>query len=187
MEKANIMKKNLIQLGIVTFCALVLTLTSAQAAPAAQANKVPAPDTYLWNAELVAFDRATRVITVKAPVVGEEAPKEIAPLKTGERIVLTWSGVDRYASGISHAVAYSGAKKSEERFSLPAEFVSYDSTQRYLTFKTKIPADGVARIEALKPGEWVTATSLHGKATDAEPIAAIRPYVIGPNENSNSN
>ena len=187
MEKANIMKKNLIQLGIVTFCVLALTLTSAQAAPAAQANKVPAADSYLWNAELVAFDRATRMITVKAPVVGEEAPAEIALLKTGQQIVLTWSGVDRYASGIRHAVAYSASKKSEDKFSLPAEFVSYDSAQRNLTFKTKIPADGVARIEALKPGEWVTATSLHGKATDAEPIVAIRPFVLGPNENSNSN
>jgi hypothetical protein len=185
--KANIMKKSWIQLGIVTFCALALTLTSAHAAPAAQANKATAADTYSWDAELVAFDAATRMITVKANVVGEQAPAEIAKLKAGEKIMLTWSGVDRYTSGINHAVAYPAAKNSEGRFSVPVEFVSYDAAQKCLTFKTPIPAEGVAKIKNLKPGEWITATSIHGKATEAQPIVSIRPYVIEPNEKANSN
>ena len=184
MEKANIIKKNWIQFGIMTFCAVVLTVISAHAAPAVQANKAPGADSFSWDAELVALDPATLMITVKAHVVGEQAPAEIARLKNGEQIVLTWSGVDRYTSGISHSVAYT-VKKLEDRFSLPAQFVSYDSAKQYVTFKTKIPSDGVAKIKALKPGEWVTATSLHGKATEAEPIVAIRPYVIEPKSNSN--
>jgi hypothetical protein len=184
MKKANIIKNNWIQFGIFTFCTVVLAVISAQTAPAVQASKASAADSYVWSAELVAFDPSTRVITVKANVV-EEMPAEIARLKTGERIVLTWSGAYQYASGIRQAVAYNTAKKSEDNFSLPAEFVSYDSATKYLTFKTKIPVDGVARIQSLKPGEWVTATSLHGKATEAEPIVAIRPFVIEPNASSN--
>jgi hypothetical protein len=185
MEKANIMKKSLIQFGIITFCAVVLAVISAHAAPAAQANKAPAADSYLWDAELVAFDAASRMITVKANVVGEHAPEEIAKLKAGEKVMVTWSGVDRYTSGVNHVVASTDAKNSEGRFSVPVEFVSYDAAKKYLTFKIQIPAEGVAKLKNLKPGEWITATSIHGKATEAQPIVSIRPYVIEPNENSN--
>jgi hypothetical protein len=183
MEKANVMKKSLNQLGIITL-SVVIAVISANAARAVQANKAPAADSYLWNAELVAFDGVTRMI-VKAPVVGEQAPEEIARLKTGERIVLTWSGADQYASGIRYVVAHNAATKSEDKFSLPVEFVSYDSATKYLTFKTEIPAAEFVNIKALKPGEWVTATSLHGKATHEKPIVAIRPFVTQPKANSN--
>jgi len=188
MEK-NIMNKSFITLAIMTLCALALTVTSAQAVFAAQASKTTAPekDNYFWHAELVALDAASRWITVKAPVVGEQAPAEIAKLKAGEKIILTWSGVDRYTSGINHAVAYTAAKNSDGRFSIPVDFVSYDAPQKYLTFKTQVPAEGIAKIKDLKPGEWVTATSIHGKATEAQPVVGIRPYVIGPNESANSN
>jgi hypothetical protein len=187
MEKANIVKKSLIQFGIIIFCAVVLSAISAHAALAVQEKKAPAADSYLWDAELIALDAASRVITVKANVVGEHAPEEIAKLKAGEKVMLTWSGVDRYTSGVNHVVDYTDAKNSEGRFSVPVEFVSYDAAQKYLTFKTQIPAEGVAKIKNLKPGDWITATSIHGKATETQPILSIRPYVIGPNENSNSN
>jgi hypothetical protein len=186
--KKNIVNRSFATLAIMTFFALALTMFSAQAALAAQATKTTAAnnDNYYWHAELVNFDPSTRFITVKAIVVGENAPAEIAKLKAGEKVTLTWSGADRYTAGISHAVAYSSAKTSE-RFSLPVEFLSYDATQKYMTFKTQVPTESVAKIKDLKPGEWVTATSIHGKATEAQPIVSIRPYVIQPNESSNSN
>jgi hypothetical protein len=186
MEK-NIM--NLVKRIIMTFFALALTITSAQAAFAVQAAKTAASDAdnrYSWDAELVAFDSATRWITVKALVVGERAPAEIAKFKAGEKITLTWSGVDRYASGITYA-APTTVKGSDGRFTLPVEFVSYDMAAKHLTFKTQVPADAVAKIRNLQPGEWVTATSVHGKATQAQPMVSIRPYVLQPNETSNSN
>jgi hypothetical protein len=186
--KKNVINKGFATLAIMTFFALALTLFSSHAAFAAQASKttVADKDNYFWHAELVNFDPSTRFITVKTMIVGENAPAEIAKLKAGEKITLTWSGADRYTAGISHAVAYSAAKTSE-RFSLPVEFVSYDATQKYMTFKTQVPTESVAKIKDLKPGEWVTATSVHGKATEAQPIVSIRPYVIQPNESSNSN
>ena len=187
MEKANIVKKSLIQFGIIIFCAIVLSAISAHAAPAVQDKKAPAADSYLWDAELVTFDAASRMITVKANVVGEHSPEEIAKLKAGEKVMVTWSGVDRYTSGVNHVLAYTDAKNSEGRFSVPVEFVSYDAAQKYLAFKTQIPADGVAKIRNLKPGDWITATSIHGKATEAQPVVSIRPYVIQPNEKANSN
>jgi hypothetical protein len=187
MAKANIIKKSLIQFMIITFCAVVVAVISANAALAVQASKAPAADNYFWDAELVALDAGSRMITVKANVVGEHAPEEIAKLKAGEKVMLTWSGVDRYTSGVNHAVAYTDARNSEGRFSVPVEFLSYDAAQKYVTFKTRIPEEGVAKIRNLKPGDWITATSIHGKATEAQPIVSIRPYVIGPNEKANSN
>jgi hypothetical protein len=158
MEK-NIM--NFVKRIIMTFFALALTITLGQAAFAIQATKSAASDAddrYFWDAELVAFDPGSRWITVKALVVGEQAPAEIAKLKAGEKVTLTWSGVDRYTSGITHAVP-STVKGSDGRFTLPVEFLSYDMAAKYITFKTQVPSDGVAKIRNLKQGEWVTATS----------------------------
>ena len=184
MEK-NIMK--IVKRIMMTFFALALSIISVQTTFAVQSTKTAASDAdnrYFWDAELVALDPATRWITVKTFVVGEQAPAEIAKLKAGEKIMLTWSGVDRYTSGITHAVPTAG-KNSEGRFTLPVEFVSYDTAAKYLTFKTQVPTEGVAKIRNLKPGEWVTATSIHGKATEAQPMVSIRPYVLQPNESSN--
>jgi hypothetical protein len=88
----------------------------------------------------------------------------------------TWSGYDKYADAINHAVRYDGTKNAEERFTFPVDFVAFDSAHQYLTFKAPIPADSVAKIKSLKPGEWVTATSPHTK-TAGSPIVSVRPYV----------
>jgi hypothetical protein len=184
MKKNNILNSTIVlKLALMT---LVVAVTFTSAASLSIAQVKPSGDSYEWSAELVSFDSTSRSMTVKTYVVGENAPAEIAKLKAGEKIMLTWSGVDRYTSGITHAVAYSVAKTSE-RFTLPVEFVSYDSTQKYMTFKTQVPAAGVDKIKNLKPGEWVTATSIHGKATETQPIVSIRPYVIQPNESTHSN
>jgi hypothetical protein len=136
----------------------------------------PTSEAFSWNAELVALDQNAKVITVKSPFVGEQAAAEFERMKTGERVMLTWSGYDKYADAIRE-VRPVAVKKSEERFTFPAEFVSFDATRRYVTFKAQIPESGLANLKSLKAGEWVTATSPHGAAAKTNPITAIRPYV----------
>jgi hypothetical protein len=142
----------------------------------AQSNQ-PGNEEFAWHAELVALDESMRIVTVKAPTVGEQTAADFGPLKGGERILLRWSGYDKFADSISRVVRPADVK-ANDRFTFPADFVSYDAARRYVTFKVQVPANHLANVKALKPGEWVTATSPHGSLSKTTPVVAIRPFVI---------
>ena len=160
-------------LAFVTLCVVVCVAGQMAAAPVQTAKS--GSETYSWHGELVALDQTNRTITVKSMVVGS-ALEQLGHFKTGDRINLSWSGLDKYASAINGAARYDATKKRDERFTFPAEFVSFDASQKYLTFKSPIPAESISKLQSLKAGQWVTATSPHGKASDSQPIVAIRPY-----------
>ena len=169
MKKVILMRNNWMSVTLAMLFVSVLAVPLA-AAQASQATE------FSWSAELVTLDEPGRTVTVKARVVGDQTQKEMAAFKAGEKIALGWSGYDKYADAVNKAVRAS-ASKGDERFSFPAEFVSYDSGRQYVTFKVQIPADGAAKLKGLKPGDWVTATSPHGKESTTRPITAIRPSV----------
>src|SRR5690348_12393620 len=97
----------------------VLVFTGILFAQSAQLTS----EVFSWNGELVALDANSRIMTVKAPVVGEQTPAEFQHLKTGERVMLTWSGYDKSADAIRD-VRSAVVNKSGERFTFPADFVS---------------------------------------------------------------
>lgn len=132
-------------------------------------------EVFSWNGELVALDGTTHVLTVKAPVVYEQAPAEFQRMKAGDRVMLTWSGYDKSADAIREV--HPVANKSVDRFTFPADFVSYDAEHRYVTFKLQIPESSVANLKALKAGEWVTATSPQGASAKSNPVTMVRPYI----------
>jgi hypothetical protein len=134
-------------------------------------------EVFSWSGELVALDATVHVLTVKAPVVYEQAPAEFHRMKVGDRMMLTWSGFDKSADAIREAHPMAGFSKSGDRFTFPAEFVSYDTEHRYLTFKVQIPENSVANLKTVKAGEWVTATSPHGPTAKSNPVMMVRPYV----------
>jgi hypothetical protein len=123
----------------------------------------------------VALDQPAKTVTVKSMAVGD-ALQELPRFKAGDKILLGWSGFDKYANSINHAVRYDATKKSDDRFSFPAEFVAFDAEHRYVTFKAPVPDESMAKLQSLKPGQWITATSPHGKTSDTRPIVAIRGY-----------
>jgi hypothetical protein len=151
----------------------VLLLTSTLIAQSALTSEA-----FSWSGELAALDGTARLLTVKARVVGEQTNAEFGRLKAGERVLLTWSGFDKYADAIRE-VRPAAVSKFEERFMFPAEFVSFDAARRYMTFKVQIPQDSVENLKSLKPGEWVTATSPHGTSAKSNPVVVVRPYVQG--------
>jgi hypothetical protein len=128
---------------------------------------------FSWHAELVALDENAKTATLKVSVFGD-AITQLGKMKPGD-VVLTWSGFDRYADSIK-AVRAGHSNKSDERFTFPAEFVSFDAERRHVTFKVKIPDSGIQRLKTMKPGEWVTATSPHGAQGWTQPVATIRHY-----------
>jgi hypothetical protein len=165
------MKRTVFSLAIL--CVLVFTGLIAQA-------RQLDSKTFTWSAELVGLEESTRVLTLKAPVVGEHAAADFGRFKAGERVMLRWSGYDTSADAISTAIRFTDAK-TDERFTFPADFVRFDANRRYATFKVQIPENNVASLKALKPGEWVKATSPHGASSKTTPVVAIRPYVLSTN------
>jgi hypothetical protein len=158
---------------LVTVCILGFAVVAALAQSAQSATSTS--ESYQWSAELVAFDEPMRMMTVKTSAVGE-AQKQLAAFKAGDQVVLNWSGFDKYASAVNGAAKREAARKPEDRFSFPAEFVAFDASRNYVTFKVPVPSEATARLKSIKPGEWVTATSKHGHASVTQPIAAVRGY-----------
>lgn len=174
------MKKIAMLLWLTALCVLAPAAGSVSANPAQAVE--PTTPTYSWNGELVALDQAARTLTVKSRVVGQ-SPERFAAFRAGQRIVLTWSGFDRYGWYIADAAPFDAGPKANEPFALPVEFVSFDPAIQYLTFKTQIPAASLPSLKSLKPGEWVTATSPHRLAGEKEVVTAVRPYVMsGPGD-----
>jgi len=174
------MRKTWMFLAVVTCSLLVLFATRA----AAQSVQ-PHSDTYSWSGELVAFDPTARTITVKSRVVGDQALTELPHFKTGDRMLLTWSGIDAYADAISRAVRDDTARKWNEPFTFAVEFVAYEPQRQYVTFKSTVPVGSVDALKAVKPGEWVTATSRHRPSSEAEAITAVRAYTAASHPTAN--
>jgi hypothetical protein len=179
------MRKRIMYLSaVVTFCVLapIAIRVGAQSgreglgASAPTGIVQPTSDTYSWSGELVGFDANGRTITVKSRVVGEQALTELPRFTAGDRITLTWSGFDTHADAISRAGRYDGAKKWNEPFTFPVEFVAYESPRQYLTFKFQVPASSVEALKSVTPGEWVTAISRHRPSSESEAITAVNAY-----------
>ena len=165
------MRNTWMLVAIATFCVLAFTAIRVGAQ-----SVQPTSETYSWSGELVAFDANARTITVKSRVVGDQALTELPNFKTGDRIVLTWSGFDTYADAILRAVRFDAGKKWNEPFMFPVEFVAYESPRQYVTFKFQVPVASVDAIKSLKAGEWVTATAKHRPSNETEVITAVNAY-----------
>jgi hypothetical protein len=173
VRKTILKRNNSICAVLVTVCIFGFAVGAAFAESAQTATSTS--DSYQWSAELVAFDESMRVMAVKASVVGE-AQKQLATFKAGDKVLLNWSGFDKYASAVNGAWKQDPIRKPEDRFSFPAEFVAFDASRNYVTFKVSVPAEATARLRSIKSSEWVTATSKHGQASVAQPVAAVRGY-----------
>lgn len=136
-----------------------------------QAESKPG-ETYTWSAELVAVDEPARTVTVQARVV-EDAGIDWDGLDSGDRVTLTWSGIET-AAGIRRVVT--GAAPADDRLTLPVEFVSAEHDRRYLRFKVAVPGADVAKLASLSAGAWITATSPRRAARYEEAVATVRPY-----------
>jgi hypothetical protein len=153
--------------------AALAALTLLVGAGVALAADDTADSSYSWSAELVAFDETSRLATLKSMVVGRE-PGDLTDFEEGDAVVLIWSGVFSQASGIR---SVTGGEMSKERFAMPAEFVASEKDGRCVSFRVPIPDGDVARIKALKPGQWVRATSAHAATDRSAVVAAIRGYM----------
>jgi hypothetical protein len=135
-----------------------------------------AADTFIWHGELVSVDQGSGTFTVKAAMLPEVAT-DVAKFNAGDRVLVTWSGIDKYAGAIRQIAKHDANQKIADAFAFPVELASRDVKDNYMTFKFRAPAAAVAGIKAVKPGEWVTVTARQRSAGDAQGIVSVEPYV----------
>ncbi|HEU5257152.1 MAG TPA: hypothetical protein VFU28_14265 [Vicinamibacterales bacterium] len=141
----------------------------------AQSSQTKA-DTYTWNGELVSLDATAKTLTVKSRVAYPEAISELKHFKAGDRVWIVWSGIHDSSDAVRQVRRGEAGRKIDESLVLPAELVSTEAPNQYLTIRIKVPESAVAAIKTVKPGEWVTVTSRHQPSTEEEAVVSVRPY-----------
>src|SRR5687767_7150052 len=133
-------------------------------------------DTYTWSAELVSLDTTAMTMTVKSRVAYQEAIAELKHFKAGDRVWIVWSGVQDSSDAVRQVRRFETGRTIDENLVLPAELVSTEAPNSYITIRVKTPESALAAVKAVKPGEWVTVTSRHRPASDTEAVVAVRPW-----------
>jgi hypothetical protein len=151
----------------------VLTLGSPVISAAQSSPKTG--DTYQWSAEFVSVDTTASTLTVKAKIAYQDALSELKQFKPGERVWIQWSGIHDYSDAIRQFRKAEAGKIGDDLV-MPAELVSTETPNQYVTIRMKVPGNSVAAIKDVKPGEWVTVTSRHRPPSDADAVTEVRPY-----------
>ena len=155
---------------------LVCALWLATSLIGAAQSGAPKQDTYQWSGELVAVDATASTLTVKSRLAYQEAVSEVKQFKPGEKVWIVWSGIHDYSDAVRQLRRASTGNKIDEDLVMPAELVSTDTPNQYVTIRVKVPEASLAAIKDVKPGQWLTVTSRHRPVTEAEAIVAIKPY-----------
>jgi hypothetical protein len=132
--------------------------------------------TFQWSGELVAADSATSTVTVKSRIAYQEAVTELKQFKPGEKVWVVWSGIHDYSDAVRQVRRMSGGTKIDEGLVLPAELVSTEAPNQYLTIRVKVPEAALSAVRDVKPGQWIIVTSRHRPSTEAEAVVAVKPY-----------
>ena len=138
-----------------------------------------ANDTFTWIGELVSLDAPTRTLTVKSRVAYESAVSELKSFKAGDAVWVLWSGVSNHSEAIRQFRRPDANHHITEALVTPAELVSPETTNQYVTLRVKLPEAGVAAIKNVKAGEWVMVTSRQQSGTEAGAVVAAKPYSEG--------
>lgn len=164
------MVRQLIAVPVVALCVGV-GMAAAQSATSVQQQ---IGDTFIWHGELVSYDQGAQTLTVKAQVLAE-AEKAFGAFKAGQRVQLTWSGADKYASAIRAASA--PPQKVTEPFSVIAELASQTVQGGLVSLRFRVPGAKADGVKMVKPGEWVTITTKQRPASETDAITMVEQYV----------
>lgn len=92
-------------------------------------------------------------------------------------MLLQWSGYEAYTDAIRRVMPYTESRNANDRFLLPVELASNETSNQYLTFRLRVPAGGAPALKAVKSGEWITVTSSHKAVREIDAAVSARPYV----------
>jgi hypothetical protein len=141
-------------------------------------------DTYTWYGELVSLDTTAMNMTVKSRVAYREAVSELKQFKAGDRVWIAWSGIHDSSDAVRQVRRPQTGRTIDENLVMPAELVSTEAPNQYITIRVKVPAGALPTIKDVKPGQWVIVTSRHRPSADGEAVVSVRPY--GPSTSTES-
>jgi hypothetical protein len=159
---------------MISIVAALLLLAAPMSVPTQSSH--PKGDTYEWSGEFASVDSAASTLTVKSRIAYQEAVSELKQFKPGAKVWVVWSGIRDYGDAVRQVRPISAGDKFAEDLVLPAELVSTDAPNQYLTIRVKVPEASLAAAKDVKPGEWVTVTSRPRPSTEAEAVVEVKPY-----------
>ncbi len=151
-----------------------LWLAHAVVMQAAAAESPGGAEPFTWSAELLSFDASSNTVTLKSYLDTRVDRAALESLSEGDVVTIGWTGLN-WGAGIA-GVTKGSAAELDTHLRMPAEFVRTEMDGRYLVYRVPVPEDAKARLEALDPGSWVTATSPRDAAALDEAVTAIRAY-----------
>jgi hypothetical protein len=158
---------------------VLVTLLSVSVSAAASPSTSSPESTFTWLGELVSVDAGARTMTVKARVAYQEALSELKKFKPAERIWVVWSGVNDSSDAVRQFRRPDTNGTITEPLVMPAELMSSEAPNQYVTLRVKVPDGSLAAIKSVKPGEWVTVTSRQRPAIESEAVVGVKPYSEG--------
>jgi hypothetical protein len=154
---------------------LAVSLLCAPVIGAAQSSH-QSGSTYQWSGELVSVNATASTMTVKSRIAYQEAVAELENFKPGEQVWVVWSGIHDYSDAVRQVRRAQAGNAIGEDLVLPAELVSTEAPNQYLTIRVQVPESSLSAIKDVKPGQWLTITSRHRPSTQAEAVVSVRPY-----------
>ncbi len=165
------MKTQWMQIAVVA----ALLAVAGPVVSAAQSSQTSS-DTFTWNGELVSLDATAKTMTVRSRVAYQEAIADLKHFKAADRVWIVWSGIHDSSDAVRQVRRYEADRKIDETLVLPAELVSTEAPNQYITIRVKVPESAISAVKTVKPGEWVTVTARHRPSTDEEAVVAVKPY-----------
>lgn len=166
----------MMRVRVLFVASLMMGAVATQAQQPATTTAPSMSPTYQWHGELVSIDQNAKTITVRAHVLDTSA-KEVQAFKSGDRVLLHWSGYDSSASSIRGVRKYDATAAGKDSFLMPVQLASPEVKDSYVTFTLRVPDSVPAALTPLKPGEWITVTSKQRPSGD-DVVVSARPYVM---------
>ena len=104
------------------------------------------------------------------------SPEELKQFKPGEQVWVVWSGVRDYSDAVRQVRRAQGGQAISEDLVMPAELVSTETPNQYMTIRVKVPNGSLSALQNVKPGQWITVTSRHRPSTQADTVVSVKPY-----------
>lgn len=130
---------------------------------------------FTWSAELVSYDSATRMLTLKSLIDNDADITKLPDFEKGQTVTLWWTGLTQ-GSTIRNITVGAAASVPADALVLPAHFVRTEMNDHYVVYRLRVPAASAAEIRRLKPGTWVTGASPRHARSPGDAVTDVHAY-----------
>ena len=126
---------------------------------------------FAWFGELVSFDRATKTVTVKAPIE-EHVARYLSNFEPGMPIVMAWMQFDAEADAVRY-VERAETMTAESGYIVRGRYVAADTSGNTLMFEMSVPDGVVQTLSAAAAGTPIKVVSPIVQPGAATPVTSV--------------